>query len=218
MSIPFGDTGAPRDAMPSLAPEISTVTSEFVLSKIFETISRERFRYIGIIATDPRDTIFLAIQIRTYCPDVQLFTVGGDVLLCHPRYTRQLGGMIVASCYPLFSMAQRWDQPLDGEPRRHQFSSQEEEGVFNAAFSLLGNDSLERLYDYAPPFEEMKGLSNLGTLPYPTANKTCPGVWLSVVGARGFWPLHFTEVTPAVDGGGYTPNTQENTRPSPRSS
>ena len=91
------------------------------------------------------------------------------------------------------------------------FSSQEEEGVFNAAFSLLGNDSLERLYDYAPPFEEMKGLSNWGTLPYPTANKTCPGVWLSVVGARGFWPLHFTEVTPAVDGGGYTYRTPKKT-------
>jgi hypothetical protein len=193
MTIPFGDTGAPRDAVPSLAAEMSNVTSEFVLSKIFETISRERFRYIGIVATDPRDTIFLASQIRTYCPDVQLFSIGGDIMLSHPRYTQQLGGMLVGSCYPLFSMAQRWDQPPYRPNRRHQFASQEEEGVYNAAFSLLRNCDLEGLYDYAPPFDEMECLHDLGVKPHPNNRNTCPGVWLSVVGARGLWPIHFKE-------------------------
>jgi hypothetical protein len=194
MTIPFGDPSAPRDAVPSLAPQMSNVTSEFVLSKIFETISRERFRYIGIVATDPRDTIFLASQIRVYCPDAQLFTVGGDIMLSHPQFSQQLGGMLVGSCYPLFSMAQRWDQPLHKPDRRHQFASQEEEGVYNAAFSLLGSDDLERLYDYAPPFEEMKGLDDLGVKPHQVNSNTCPGVWLSAVGARGLWPVRFVEM------------------------
>ena len=88
MSIPFGDTGAPRDAMPSLAPEISTVTSEFVLSKIFETTSRERFRYIGIIATDPRDTIFLAIQIRTHTAPTCSYSLWGATSCSVTRVTR----------------------------------------------------------------------------------------------------------------------------------
>ena len=102
LSIPFDETGSPRDLVPSLSPAMTTATSEFVMAKILETISVEDFRYLGIVATDTRDMIFLAAMIRQYCPDVQIFIPSGDLLLGHPRYVSNLSGTVVATTYPLF--------------------------------------------------------------------------------------------------------------------
>lgn len=137
LSIPFDETGNPRNVVPSLSPAMTTATDEFVLAKILETISVEDFRYIGIVATDTRDMIFLAAMIRQYCPDVQIFIASGDLLLGHPRYVSSLSGKIVATTYPLFSMAQRWDPPYQGDHRRHLFSHQGDQGIYNATVSLL---------------------------------------------------------------------------------
>jgi hypothetical protein len=181
LTIPFDETGSPRDTVPALSPQMSTATSEFVLGKIFETISEEDFRYIGIVATDTRDTIFLAGLIHQFCPDVQVFVPDGDLLLAHPRYSPQLRGMILASSYPLYSMVQRWEPPYKGDRRRHLFSSQDAEGAYNATLMLLhrreidprgempraaiepGTDKNRYLYealvDYGRPFQELKQLS-----------------------------------------------------------
>ena len=156
---------------------MSTATSEFVMDKILEAVSQEDFRYIGIVATDTRDTVFLAGLIHRYCPDVQVFAPEGDLLVAHPSYSAELRGMILASSYPLFSMIQRWDPPYAGDRRRHLFASQENEGTYNATVLLLlgvdgqsavrpGNTAeLERasavygkLFDYGPPFDELKDL------------------------------------------------------------
>ena len=158
LSIPFDETGSPRDVVPSLSPAMTTATSEFVMAKIFETISVEDFRYIGIIATDTRDMIFLAAMIRQYCPDVQIFIPSGDLLLGHPRYVNSLSGAIVATTYPLFSMAQRWDPPYQGDHRRHLFSHQGDQGIYNAALSLLNQNDpryFDSLFDYGMPFDEL---------------------------------------------------------------
>jgi hypothetical protein len=169
LAIPFDEIGRPRDVVPALSPAMTTATNSFVLSKILETISMEDFRYIGIVATDTRDTIFLAGLIRQFCPDVQLFTPQGDLMLGHPRYADELRGMIVATPYPLFSMAQRWDPPYEGDHRRHLFSHQGDQGTFNAALSLLyqagrpgagpGVPFFESMYDYGLPFDELADLS-----------------------------------------------------------
>lgn len=208
LTIPFDETGRPRDVIPSLSPAMTTATSEFVMSKILETIALEDFRYIGIVASDTRDTIFLAGLIRQYCPDVQLFGASGDLLLGHPRYTSELRGMIVAAPYPLFSLAQRWDPPYEGDRRRHLFAHQGDQGVFNATVSLLAPPEkyYESLFDYGPPFDEMDDLplfwQGRGRVPvwHRGSRPSCwsfpvhrtgmrPGVWIDIIGARGLWPV-----------------------------
>ena len=211
LHIPFDETGNPRDIVPSLSPAMGAATDEFNLAKILETISQEDYRYVGIVATDTRDIVFLAGLIREYCPDVQLFTPVGDLLLGHPTYASQLRGMIVTSTYPLFSMAQRWDPPHKGDRRRNLFMHEADQGYFNATLSLLGpgdpqllrkecddpngarNNYAGFLYDYGKPFDEMDLLDGSyrnprGDRPYRD-QVTSPPMWLGVIGQRGLWPL-----------------------------
>src|SRR5262249_28561777 len=112
--------------------------------------------------------IFLADMIRRFCPDVQLFAPAGDLLLGHPQYANELRGMIVATPYPLFSMAQRWDPPYEGDHRRHLFSHQGDQGTYNATLSLLYRTSRQEpqpadgfydaMFDYGLPFDELQEL------------------------------------------------------------
>ena len=208
LSIPFDETGSPRDLVPSLSPAMTTATSEFVMAKILETISVEDFRYIGIVATDTRDMIFLAAMIRQYCPDVQIFIPSGDLLLGHPRYVSDLSGTIVATTYPLFSMAQRWDPPYQGDHRRHLFSHQGDQGIYNAALSLLSQNKpgyFESLFDYGMPFDELREYCSLqldgkqiqwgsknSHVPVKTTSEQ-PSLWLSVIGQRGLWPVAYRD-------------------------
>ncbi len=224
LAIPFDETGNPRDVVPALSPAMTTATDEFVTAKILETISVEDFRYIGILATDTRDMIFLSAMIRQYCPDVQIFIPSGDLLLGHPRYVNDLSGTIVASTYPLFSMAQRWDPPYRGyqqNHRRHLFSHEGDQGIYNAALSLLNEGGgpfadhnpryFEALYDYGMPFDELENYRRLDDvarfLARPqqdpaTQNSRSwaistryeqPSVWVSVVGQRGLWPVAYRD-------------------------
>ena len=221
LSIPFDETGNPRDVVPALSPAMTTAIDEFVMAKILETISVEDFRYIGIVATDTRDMIFLAAMIRQYCPDVQIFIPAGDLLLGHPRYVNDLSGTIVASSYPLFSMAQRWDPPYQGDHRRHLFSHEGDQGIYNAAVSLLNEGGgpfaqpnlhyFESLFDYGMPFDELenyhwlwwkdakgKAWNLLKDTPpdnnwsWPAQTRyEQPSLWVSVVGQRGLWPVAY---------------------------
>ncbi len=215
LTIPFDETGSPRDVVPSLSPAMDTARSEFLMSKILETIAMEDFRYVGINASDTRDVIFLAGLIHQYCPDVQLFVTEGDLLLGHPRYSSELRGMIVATSYPLFSMSQKWTPPYKGEGRRHLFSNQGDQGVFNAVVSLLEEqvgegEYCETLFDYGPPFEEMKNLSVFATidsrndLPIRSQPRLRPSLWFNVVGARGLWPVYHQALDDPRDNSGYT--------------
>ncbi len=192
LKVPFDETGRPRDIVPALSPAMTATTDEYVLARILATISREEYRYVGILATDTRDVIFLAGLIREFCPDVQLFSFQGDLLLAHPDYTSQLRGMLVASPYPLFSMAQRWTFPFHADRRRHLFSYQGQQGYYHAALTQLldekgptirREDSLEFL-DYGFPFRRERN-------PWITR----PPLWISVVGERGLWPIECRDPT-----------------------
>jgi len=215
LRIPFDETGSPRDVVPSLSPAMSSATDEFVMSRILDTISKEHYRYVGIVATDTRDMIFLAGLVRDFCPDVQLFVPSGDLLLGHPEYAPLLQGTIVASTYPLFSMAQRWDPPRTGDRRRHLFSHESDQGYYNATLSLLAegakdkNPYFKTMYDYGRPFDEFEDISLFnksrgGTPiwspdskpPWELARRELserPALWFGVVGQRGLWPVGFVE-------------------------
>lgn len=67
---------AADDLVPSLTPKMTTASDDLIVSNILATIAREEVRYVGIVATDVLDVLFLTGLIRQNCPDVQLILVG----------------------------------------------------------------------------------------------------------------------------------------------
>jgi hypothetical protein len=156
---------------------------ELMLQQQLMSIARENYRYLGIAATDPADLIFLAGEVRKYCPKVQLFTLGSNLLFTHPDVMRDLNGMLVASTYPLAG-TRSMVPGMPGEPRL-TFVSQEAEGIFNALSALLfemgaqvatGDQSSGRrlaLHDYV----------------YGHDTDPRPPIWISMVSNGALWPF-----------------------------
>ncbi|MGE5345183.1 MAG: hypothetical protein ACM3JH_04435 [Acidithiobacillales bacterium] len=179
LDLPLGEAGRRRDAVPSVS-ELSSASDELSLAAILATLSRLRIQYVGLMATDVRDKLFLARQIALNCPGVTLFTLDSDILLAHPKYIPYLRGMLVASTYPLYNRNQVWTP--DATPRdSFQFPSGGAEGVFNATLVLLGRD--DALVEYGPPFPQLVSESAEARV------RNRPPVWLSVVGNSAVWPL-----------------------------
>jgi hypothetical protein len=153
---------------------------ELMLQQQLIAIARENFRYLGIAATDPADVIFLAGEARKYCPKVQLFTLGSNLLFTHPDVMRDLNGMLVASTYPLVGTR---SSSTDPSVARLTFVSQEAEGVFNALSALL----LEIGAQPDPPDGKARFLRDYTSS--GTAGVDPPPVWISMVSNGAFWPF-----------------------------
>ena len=142
LRIPFDEIGAPNDVVPSLAPRMTAASEEFNLAKILETISMEDYRYVGIVASDTRDVIFLGGLIREYCPDVQLFTTSADPAAWPPSFSSQLPrhgrGVAGANILDEPTVATR---PHAGDVRRHLFMHQGGQGSADATVSLVPRQS-----------------------------------------------------------------------------
>jgi hypothetical protein len=178
--------GLPRDTFAMQSPLTTSAVSDLVLRNIVATLKRENVQYVGLIASDPRDKIFLGSLLDDTLPDVQLFTTNGDLLLTHPDYSDAMLGTLVGSSYPLNLSPQRLPTIGMGR-RRFQFSGEATEGVFNAALYQMargvdeqdkeGQRLLDAMADYYPgdPSNCAKD------------KETCrePRVWVSVIGRNG---------------------------------
>jgi hypothetical protein len=96
LRIPTESNKKARDTQPSFAPQMAAAINELSLSALLAAVSRDGYRYVGIIATDERDSIFLARLVREQCPDVQLFTIQPTLAYTHLEYSTFLRGMLVA--------------------------------------------------------------------------------------------------------------------------
>lgn len=150
------------DLVPTFSP-LTTLSSDMVLSNLLATIAREGVRYVGIVATDVKDKLFLAEKIRKFSPDVVLFTFDNNLLYAHPKYAQTMDGMLVFSSSPLFTEGAPW-LPASREDsqggQRRQFSGEYQQGVFEAVRYLLG------------------------AAPVPP-----PQAWISAVGNGALWPI-----------------------------
>ncbi len=181
LTVPIVDDQAPNEGVPAQGGSTTTAVNGRVLSNIMATIARENCRYVGIVATDTRDKLFLIRLIREYCPDVRIFLTGGDLLFSHPDYRFHCRGVIVGSTYPLMPRNQRW---VNGEASdRVLFPSVGAQGYYNATLMHLGVDSA--LLEYrAPAF----ALQEADT---PGVADDRPPVWISMVAPNGtLVPLH----------------------------
>jgi len=145
---------------------------EIMLHEQLAEISREHIRFLGVLATDPTDLVFIVEEARKYCPGVQIFTLGSHALFSHPDLMRDLNGVLIASTYPLAAL---WTR------REETFASYAAEGTFNAFVVMLNRlgaheaEHAPHYKDWADPFEP---------------KHTGPQIWLSMVSNSDIWPLH----------------------------
>jgi hypothetical protein len=176
--IPLTDRGAstPIDQLPLLAPDLTGAAVEATIAAVFDALHREQFRVVAIIATDERDTLYLAREVRRISPDTQIVLFGGQMLAFHPDYASYMRGAIVVSSYPLAAAAAHWGVSATSRTRRH-FPTWFAEGIYNAVLALVGNHDL---VDYAVQTSDRKRKDE--------ADKG-PPVWINVIGRTGFVPL-----------------------------
>ncbi|HUR55219.1 MAG TPA: hypothetical protein VMZ71_13885, partial [Gemmataceae bacterium] len=184
----FEDTGGVGEGVPAQGGAATTAANNAVLANILSTISRERFRYVGVVATDTRDKLFLTRLVREHCPDVHVFLTNSDLLLTHPDYLYHMKGVVVGSTYPLYAPNQRWVNP--GAPELLLLGSAAAQGYYNATLALIG--AADQMLEYAPPaFAAGPGVPN-----------DRPPVWVSMVAPSGsLVPLQV--FTGYEDSGGY---------------
>ena len=66
----------PSDVIPALRPQLTGPVVESTVDSILDAIRHEKISAVGIIATDDRDVLFLAREVKRASPDVQLFLFG----------------------------------------------------------------------------------------------------------------------------------------------
>jgi hypothetical protein len=182
LPVPFDDESSEStDSIPPFS-QLEAPTAELVLSNLLSTLSQEHFDYVGVAASDVRDTIFLAREVREHSPSSVIFSLNADLLYAHPEANPNTRGMLVVTPYPLFTMNQVWTKPPDDRPRL-QFPDQNSEGVYNAMLLLISGD--RKLLEYGVPF---RGISDSQVS--STAERFQePPLWLTTVGRGGFWPV-----------------------------
>lgn len=181
LTVSIQDDLAPNEGVPSQGGSITSAVNGRVLSNILSSISREHCRYVGLIASDMRDKLFLIRLIREYCPDVRIFLTGGDLLFSHPDYRYHCRGVIVGTTYPLMPQNQRWVDANAND--RVLFPNVGAQGYYNATLMHMGLNS--SLLEYkAPAF----ALQESDT---PAIADDRPPLWISMVSPSGsLVPLH----------------------------
>jgi hypothetical protein len=66
LTIPGEDPGQDSYSIPEFSRR-SAADDELVLANLLSTIHREKFHYVGIVATNIQDAIFLIQEIRDNC-------------------------------------------------------------------------------------------------------------------------------------------------------
>lgn len=171
LAISLADESRPVDVVPEFS-SLTTPTKDMALSNLLAVLCGEDKSYLGLVASDSRDQIFLAERVREICPDTQLFLLASDLLLAHPQHRDAMDGAIVLSSSPLFTRGLPWLEPDSSEhqfPNVRQFQSELHEGVVHAIGALIAD--AER-----PAAEE-------------PASLVPPSAWVSAISNGSIWPL-----------------------------
>jgi hypothetical protein len=177
----------PSDAIPALRPQLTGPVVGTTVDSILDVIRHEKISAVGILATDDRDVLFLAREVKRSSPDVQLFLFGTHALYLHPDYVPYLRGALVASSYALTLANQPEIPGTFNALHRQPFSSMSAEGVFYAARALVSlsdtGETAKLSLEYCSP--------NVVKNAPPAAQSCVPiaPASINVVGEDGYWTL-----------------------------
>lgn len=170
------DEGNETNDVVPLFSKLQPASLEVEFSRLLDEINRERVRYIGIISTDVKDSIFLVAEIRKHCPNAMVFLFFADMIYFRPEVNVDLQGTVVITPYPLIGPNQFWSYPFSGTDSRFQFPTHITQGVYNATLALLG--LADHMLEYGEPFEESGKVQS-----------RIPALWVTVIGRYGFMPV-----------------------------
>ena len=193
-ALPLILRDAGQDTIPSFSQQQSPVSQEAVLLELASALRREHIRYVGIVATDPLDALFLTRAIRALAPNIRIVLFNADLLLARASRTWGLSGVLAVTSYPLISRTQYYAGAVP--PRRTQFASDSAEGEYNACRRMLLQASetadqpcsaakqpqdrqpvkQDYLLDYSAPFAKPSDIHK-------------PSVWLTILGRNEWWPV-----------------------------
>ncbi len=198
-----------EDVIKTFSQQQTPVSNEAVLVNIAGMLRRNQIRYIGVLATDPLDTLFLVRFLRAACPDVQLVIFSSDLLFARVSHNWSLEGLLTVTTYPLFIENQDYMEPQN-PPRRISFPSAYAEGVYNATrwvllqweprasatddvcdLSPVLNPGLNTLLEYASPFPDSQSsrADSRHDSKLTSLSQRTPPLWLTILGHDSFWPV-----------------------------
>ncbi|MCC6929285.1 MAG: hypothetical protein IT359_09875 [Gemmatimonadaceae bacterium] len=176
----------PRET-PALTSSLSIPSLDVVLDHLMTSLDEHDIRVVLVKATDVRDKLMLAREVKRHLRDAIIVNYEAHVLLARPEYSDALIGSLVLSTYPLTLENQFWssaerstkagnDSSYTRMTDLMAFSNAAAIGVYNAAVTRLGLH--ERQEEYS-----IRAGTRRGT--------TIPPIWVSVVGRGGFYPLTY---------------------------
>lgn len=180
------------DEPPSFARGQGPLSQEAVLMKYAAELRRGHYKYVGIVATNVLDVLFLAKFLRNTSPDIRIFTFNSDLLFERDLDNAPYIGTLSVSTYPLISRSPDW---INEDPLlpRLPFADQYEEGQYNASLltmrAALGWPKTKiNFYEVGAQF--VSGGGDIDTRP-----RDLP-VWVTAVGTGGYWPVQILNPAP----------------------
>lgn len=173
------DKSRPRES-PEVISALTVPTLELMLDEIMEVIDEHEIRAVVIQATDIRDQLMLAREIRARNRDAQVILFQGHRLLLRSDYAAQLNGALVITTYPLFLENQYWLRAatVTQPDELLTLSNDAALGTYNSVLTLL-DLPLHRMEFGSPVLERQEH-------PAP------PPVWLTAVARGAFVPITVT--------------------------
>jgi hypothetical protein len=133
------DAVTPYDRSP--ASPLTAHFEDVVLESLLRRFTTNyRYRYIGIIATDIKDSIFVAERLHHWDPDVELFVFENNLLYSHPSASSTMFGSLAISTFPLWLTPTPPPRAGAARPPIRRFASESQQGAFLATKCLLGDE------------------------------------------------------------------------------
>src|SRR6185369_3558319 len=163
LSLRLGDHGRP--VLPQELSSLTWSSRDLAIANLLATLANRKIRYVGILASDVRDAVFLVERVRRFSPGSVVFLINNNLLYTHPNLTESMSGILVISSFPLFTRDDYLLSP-DRAPQHylHQFTSDVHQGIYEAMRHLVR--------------------SSTGRESWPVN----PTVWVSAVGDASIWP------------------------------
>lgn len=186
----------PRERPTLFSPNLAGAETETLLHEMLGFVERSQARYVGVVATDVRDRIFLAGLVRERCPNVQVFLPQADLYYLHDSANRHLRGALVASTYPVVPELNPRLQILGGGGSVTGVRLQRSDGDAGRYYAmqraireaLQEGDSARGVASTARTL----GKPGLGSKPPPDPAQWDEGkrtIWISSVGVDRMWPV-----------------------------
>ncbi len=181
------DKTRPREN-PPVVSVLTVPTLELILDEIVRVLDEHEIRAVVIQATDIRDQLLLAREIRQRNRDAQVIVFQGHRLLLRPEYSKQLNGTLVLTSYPLFLENQWWAR-TEGESMPSELMALSNDaalGTYNSVLTLLDLPG-SRMEFHSP-------------ISHDSTGPATPPIWLTAVANGAFVPVTVTATEPKYRG------------------